>query len=452
MEDRVSQITVERALRMLSEENLVRTRRGSGIYVAWHEEDDYYIPFHRPAGKGKCITLVHSLLGGTPVSDAILYGFAQRFMDVNPDIRIRFVKLNPNEGEDPYLQRFSNGELPTCGEFFWHSRYAKMNMLYPLDMLFGFEEISRKLLPQAVYSTPDLNGEQHIHALYFYLEIPRFLILNMRHFSSPGAALPNRSLSWPEVIRIKRAFDRTCLSRPSFSIALPHPNLFHNVLPYVELMGQDLLQEGYSPYSPEAFAHIFNSQSALTVLKTLKELMADGNVLSCNTQERFALGDVGLHPFASQWLLYLLDTFNSDMPYFISPYPPVGNNKVYRPFHSGFHVGIFRGSIKSEVQLEAAWRWLRFFFYPKSQELLSLQMKFPAVAKVEPLWKVHNPLLYSQAKIALKKSVPQPDFAGMRPAFIAIGKEITAFLQGHSNEETCLREIRNSLKRLFPDA
>lgn len=133
---------------------------------------------------------------------------ADSFMQNNPEISIRFIKINKAGAEDPYLQRISSNDLPACGEIFWHAAYAKQNALYPLENLPDFQEIEEKVHQQAIYSTLNRENELHVHALYLYLSIPSFLILNPGLLEKAGITPPTIQPSWSSLQQMLQICDR----------------------------------------------------------------------------------------------------------------------------------------------------------------------------------------------------------------------------------------------------
>ncbi len=133
---------------------------------------------------------------------------ADSFMQNNPEISIRFIKINKTGAEDPYLQRISSNDLPACGEIFWHAAYAKQNALYPLENLPDFQEIEEKVHQQAIDSTLNRENELHVHALYLYLSIPSFLILNPGLLEKAGITPPTIQPSWSSLQQMLQICDR----------------------------------------------------------------------------------------------------------------------------------------------------------------------------------------------------------------------------------------------------
>lgn len=440
----VSPITMKTVLRNLRDEHMIRTVRGSGTYVSWKKENDYYANLETASSSNRH-QVIHSLLSPSPAYEYMMNQLADTFMRNNPHISIRFVNIRPEDTADPYLLRIQNGDLPTCGEFYWHSLYAKQNALYPLEKLPDFPELQEELHRHAFYQTADEDQVPHVHALYIYLGIPSFLILNCDLLKQTGFKPPQTSVTWSQINRVVRAFAKSGQKAPFYATALNTPHSYHGVKSYIELMGQDLFNSTYQPDSIESFYDIFNTESALIGLEHLRKLQERGKLLRHRAHEYFALGDVGVLPFASSWTLNLIDMMSPSLNYFAYPHPPVGRNRLYRSFHSGFSVGIFRRGVKSETQLMAAWEWLRFFFHRRSQYLLSQTLKLPVRKGVTPYIQESRPFIDNLTKHLLVNSVPQPDFVGLRQVFTIVGQRIAFLLQGKSSPEKCLTEIKETL-------
>lgn len=442
----VSAITIRTALRNLQQEGYIRSVRGRGSFACWKKEQEYYLSAISSAGRKLEIT--HLLFAPKPTDSYLMNMLADAFMEKNPQISVKFTELRPRGMEDPWLQLIASGELPQCGEFFWHAAYAEQDALYPLEELPDFEELKQELHPGAVYPTRNGSGESHIHALYLFFGVPLFMIFNVDHLEHAGGRVPYKPLSWPQIFRISRAIAERKRSGAAFAAAIAAPYSYHGVKPFIELLGQDLFQRGVPLTDLNSFAGLFQTGGALAGLELLEKILPRGRTLLRKCDEHFALGEVGFLPFASSWCLNLLEMMNQEQRYFISPIPPVGEHRKYRSFHSGFSVGIFRNGIASSEQLQVTWEWIRFLFHRRSQYLLSQDFRLPVRRGVESYLQRENPLLYAMAHNMLRNSVPQPDFSGMRRAFACAGRKITSFLHGEFSPEECLKAIREDLNHL----
>ncbi len=443
----VSLITIKTVMRNLQQNGYVHSIRGNGTFVCWKKEQEYYLS--SSTFRKRNIEILHSLFSPTPAYSYIMNILADAFMEKNPQVSIRFMEVRPHGADDPYLQLLGTGKMPLCGEFFWHAMYAKLDALYPLDQLPDFDELKQELLPHAFYPTPGNRNKSHIYALYFYLGIPLFMILNSGLLEKVGLPLPLKHLTWPLLHKINRTFAGSRQFSVPYSAAVTKPFSYHGVKPFIELMGQDLFHRGNSLMDMESFLNIFNSESAHVGLEHIRRIIDEGNILFQKGNEYFALGDVGLLPFSSSWSLNLIEMLNPELQYHISPIPPVGKNKKYRSFYSGYCIGIFRNGIASDTQLQMAWEWLRFFFHRRSQYLFSQEFKLPVRCGSESYLQKKSPMLNILARNMLSDSIPQPDFIGMRPAFAIAGHQINRFLNGMLSVEQCLANIREDLMRQF---
>ena len=440
----VSAVTIRTALRNLRQDGFVRPVRGRGTFACWKKEQEYYLSAAPTAARKLEIT--HLLFAPKPADSYLMNVLADAFMEKNPQVRVKFSEIRPRGMTDPWLELISRGELPQCGEFFWHAAYAEQDALYPLEELPDFDELKQELHPGALYPTLNGAGEAHIHALYLFFEVPLFMIFNVDQLERAGLRVPYKPLSWPQICRVSRVLGEW---KPgaAYAAALSAPYSYHGVKPFIELFGQDLFNRNALPTDWDSFAGIFRSESAPAGLELLGKILPSGRTLLHKSDEYFALGEVGFLPLASSWCLNLLEMINQEQRYFISPIPPVGGNRKYRSFHSGFSVGIFRNGIVSNAQLQMTWEWIRFLFHRRSQYLLSQDFRLPVRNGVESYLQKANPLLYGMAHNMLRNSVPQPDFVGMRRAFACAGRRVSAFLHGELSAESCLRLIQDDLKR-----
>ena len=439
----VSRITIAAVFEHLREAGLIRSVRHAGSFVCYEPEDDYFrtILPHR-----KKTEIIHSLLMPTPAGLHIMELIANIFMQHNPEISIRFRELRPPGSKDIYWELRKSGDLPTCGEFFWHALYAKYNMLCPLEDLPGFQKLLNSLHTQFVYETENSRAENHIHALPLFLGVPICMTLNL-DICRKAEIEPKTPRKWSDLLKIAKALGENRRFGYYYSAALTMPQAFHGVKPWVEMLGQDLFVRGGQCTNRQLFQEIFGSPGALEALKNLESLMTHSRIRFKKGTEYFALGDTALLPFTTNWALSLIRMITPDMNKLIFPPPPVGTNHLYRSIVSSFGVGLFQQGIKSEEQKEAAWKWIRFLFHPQPQYLLSQEYRLPARRDTRIYLAETDPELYKLCLQVLKNGVPQPDFVGMRQYFAVAGRYLSQFLHRRLGPEECLRQIGEELSR-----
>ena len=439
----VSPITIKRVIKTLCQEGLLRTVRGTGCFVSWKKEQEYYSDFSINSRRVTKIT--HSLLNPTPTYSYIMHSLADAFMAQNKHVDIVLHEIRQKNSEDPYLQMLTNGQLPVCGEFFWHALYARLNMLYPLERFSELAELQEDLLPGSCLPTQDGGNDEHIHALRLYTGIPIFTLINQERMEKVGLPSNTSAMTWPKLLKLAQKFSAESKDPTVYTTTLALPESYHGVKPFIELMGQDLFNRTKSPVTPQDLCSIFSSESAFEALENLRTLLDCGKVLYNMGHPRFTLGDVGILPFSTSWDMSLIQMLNPSLKYFASPMPTGKHHRKYCSFSSGFYVGIFRNSISSDLQLHAAWEWLQFLFHKRSQYLLSQEFKFPSRRGADSYLQQQTPMLNSMANNMLKNSIPQPDFPGIRQAYSTIGRELTAFILEKNPPDICLRNIREKL-------
>lgn len=439
----VSRITIAAVFEHLRDAGLIRSVRRAGTFVCYEPEDEYFRP---ELPYRKKTEIIHSLLLPTPAGLHIMELIANIFMQNNPEISIRFRELRPTGSKDIYWELRKSGDLPTCGEFFWHALYAKYNMLCPLENLPGFQNLLNSLYTQFVYKTENSRSENHIHALPLFLGVPIFMTLNL-DICRKAELEPRIPRKWTTLLKIIEALGKNKRSAYYFSAALNMPHGFHNVKPWLEMLGQDLFVRGEQCTNKLLFQQIFSSPGALDALKNIESLMTYGKIRFKKGTEYFALGDTAFLPFTTNWALSLIRMITPDMNKLIFQPPPVGANHIYRSFVSSFGVGLFQQGIKSEEQKEAAWKWLRFLFHPQPQYLLSQEYRLPARRDTRIYLAETDPELYKLCLQVLKNGVPQPDFVGMRQYFAIAGRYLSQFLHRRIPPEECLQQINDALSR-----
>ena len=125
--------------------------------------------------------------------------------------------------------------------------------------------------------------------------------------------------------------------------------------------------------------------------------------------------------------------------------PPVCGAKNYRPFYSGYSVGIFRGGISSIQQRNAAWNWLKFLFCRQAQEVSSQSMYIPVHREASSYGAQFAPEIWKIAENALSNALPHPDFVGMRRIYSQMSNPLRQFLTQKIRAKECLALLRNSI-------
>lgn len=438
----VSQITISSVFTRLQKCGLIRSIPHKGSFVCYVPEDDYV----RRAVSGRIMTkIIHSLISPTPVYLNIMNHLANIFMQNNPEVDISFRVLRKKGDSDPYLELQQTKDLPSCGEFFWHSRYARYDMLCPLEELDGFEMLRQSLYTQFVYQTADGSGKSHIHAMPLFCGIPIFMILN-RDICRKVGVEPIVPHTWQKLLKLTGELCESSKMR-FYVTSMTVPRGYGGVKPWVEMLGQDLFSHAMQCNTFESYLKIFTTSGALSALENIESLINAGFVRYNKSVEYFALGETAFMPFSTNWTLSLLKAIMPDMDTLIFSPPPVGKNRVYRSFAATFSVGIFRQGIRTEIQKAFAWKWLRFLLHPQSQYLISREYRLPARRDAAISLQETEPELYAFCSEALRRAIPQPDFAGMRKSYEIAGRNIVNFLCRRLTPEQCLQNIVSDLNK-----
>lgn len=446
-EYKVSMITIIGAVRMAEEKGFIETRQGSGTYVKWRSEDVFF-PFAKR--NGRKIEVTHTLLSPTPLARFVAQQLAECFMKVYTDIRIRFQEIQiSRDREDPYIQRIANGDMPCSGEFYWHAIYARLDALLPLEELPGFESLQAALLPQALYRTRNAAGELRCHAIYQNLGLPAHVLVNRQWMNAIGVSLPEKIFNWSQLFRMLRHSGDRNAPAGMYAGALQVPHEWHGVKCYLELMGQGVLGGNYDFTSSDTMERIVCSESALNALENLQEFLSirPGAILLGKPNENFAIGRVGILPYAASWTHHLLSTMNAEWETVAGTLPAIAPETACHSFYSGFSIGIFRDGIRSREQLTATWNWIKFLLSRQAQELGSQSMTLTVRRDATPYIAEVNPKICDLANRILQKAVPQPDFVGMRRVFSDISPTLATFLHGELTAAQCLEKLRKAVRR-----
>lgn len=441
----VSQITISSVFARLQKEGLIHSVPHKGSFVCYEPEDNY---FYCATSTPKKIKIVHTLISPSPAYLHIMNHLADVFMQNNPDVHISFRELRSKGNTDPYLELQQTKELPSCGEFFWHARYAWDNMLCPLEKMPGFEKLYESLYTEFVYPTINNKGQQHIHALPIFQGIPIFMILN-RGICEKAGVEPITPHSWQKLLKLIEKLSESSKNTSRFYVtSISVPQGPHGVKPWVEMLGQDLFYHKIQCTDLESFRKIFTTSGALSALKNMESLIKNGIVRYQQSVEYFALGNTAFMPFSTNWTLSLIRTIMPDIDKLIFSPPPVGTNRIYRSFASEFCIGIFRDGIHSETQKAVVWKWLRFLLHPQSQYLISRDYQLPIRKDAAIFLKETDPELYEFCSEVLNQAIPQPDFVGIRNSYEIAGHHIVNFLRHRLTAEQCLCNIVSDLEKM----
>lgn len=441
----VSRITIVGVMKLLKDAGFVSQKRGSGTFISWQPESVFF-PFLNRSGKD-AVEVSFALLDPNPLKRFIMQLLADCFMKIHTDVKVRLVELFPASGTDPYLQRISSGDLPCCGEFFWHALYARLNSLLPLEELPHFTDLQNELVPQASYPTVDADGSPHIHAINCCIDLPSCFGINVDWAEQLQVYIPKSGITWPVIFRMLR--HAPAGKTAPYACALMKLQGWSGIKFLLELMGQDVLGAGFESFSAACIPKILESDGALSALEHLSELLAyhDQVLLTPKIYEQFVLGQVGLLPFASSWVQFLQSILNNQGRFSYSDMPSLRPGHVYQHFYSGFSLGIFRGGITSQKQLHATWAWMRFLFGSFPQELSSQWMMLAVRKDAVPHIAKVNPELYKISCQALRHSCPQPDFVGMRRVYSDISLPLQRFFERKISSAACQKEMLDVVAR-----
>ena len=440
-EYQVSRITVVGAMELLKNAGFVTQSRGRGTFVCWQKESVFFPFLNRQQPKEVEVTF--AMLKANPQKRFVMQLLADCFMKIYTDVNIRLIELSYSSDTDPYLQRISSRDLPCCGEFFWHSLYARINALQPLEELPRFNELQKDLLPQAIGPTSDADGVSHIHAININFDLPSYFCVNCEWAEQLPVYIPSSGITWSVISRMFRHAAGKNLKQ--HTLGLCKPQGWSRVKFILELMGQDVLDHELKNTSASCIHKILHSGSALMALEHLQEWLSypEQLFISGKDYEHFALNQIGLLPFGSSWLQFLQKTINGTENVRYFDMPALRKGRVYQHFYSSFSLGIFRGGISSQKQLHAAWDWMRFLFGSFPQELTSQEMTLAVHKDVTPHVAKVNPALYEISRQALRHSWPQPDFVGLRMMYSDLALPLQKFFDRQYSGQECLKEMQN---------
>jgi len=422
----VSRITVVGALRELEAEGVVVKCHGRGSFVAKEAFAEDYENIFTHTASGQETEITFGMFRPTPQYRWLVKTLANLFQLENPKIKVTPVDVlpPPDMAADAFLLRLAAGTVPTTAEFFMHADYAAVDALEPLETMPGFPELAAALHPKCVYETLDSGGALHVHALATKLN-SRVVLVNARLLREAGGDPDGGLWNW-EVLADWAARLGRLAGRHGLFVGLPEG--WHNIIGLLPcLWGSGAAW----PNSAEGFAAMLGSDTAAAGLGALSRLLAaGGRDAPANGLDLFAVGKVGLVLSGATWPLALLEQMSDQFEVKALPIPNPGGGGPPPSVVGNFSVGIFKPAVKSELELEAAWQWLRFLFRTKQQFTLTTDLNFPALKNLPSQLERSHPEAGAVFKAALDGGRPQFDFKDVRAALNAFGPELRRCLLG----------------------
>jgi ABC-type glycerol-3-phosphate transport system substrate-binding protein len=323
----------------------------------------------------------------------------------------------------------------------------KWSGFMPLENMPGFQELTESLYPQCYYRTKNASREEHIHALASKINT-RVILANMDMMNKAGIknteTLPDMQ-TLAEWVRILGQY--TSRQKPEYyGCYMDIPFGWHGIIgnfPYLWTQGQ--LTENHSL---EAYIKFIESKDCRQGFDNMADLYTLGNPAPINGLDLFALGKVGIALSTSCWPIALnelmVEKFNIKAYLIPSETPELPVRSVM----GSYSLGIFRSAVKTEEELQAAWKWIKFLFRKQQQFLQTSDYSFPAVKKIPNALQKLYPELANVIEESLLCSNPQFDFRNIRNALIITGEEFTQCVVSKKPSQQCISRILTQLKNL----
>ncbi|MFA6715152.1 MAG: extracellular solute-binding protein [Victivallaceae bacterium] len=447
----VSRVTIVGALAELEREGIIRKIQGSGSYIDTELlAEDYSDIFRHITSKPKT-EISFGVFKPSIQYEFTIKTLARVFQLENPDIRVRVETVTPENceaEEDIYLLKIGSGKAPAVGEFFLHADYAAINGLMPLENMPGFAELAKSLYPQCCYRTRDASGEDHVHALASKINT-RIVLANVDLLHAAGIrnveTLPDIQTLTEWVEKLGEYTRKQ--NREYYGVFMDVPTGWHGVIgnfPY----WWSCREKPDENYSLQAYTDFIAGADCCRGFDVLAGFYARGNPAPVYGAELFALGRVGLALMTGCWPL----TLNELMPVRVNvrayqiPSEQAGAPAV--SVMGNYSLGIFRSAVKTDAELEAAWKWIKFLFRKQQQFLQTSDYFFPAVKKIpNALWESH-PEIAGVFEESLARSNPQFDFRNIRRALAVTGDEYRKCLLSGQPGRQCTGRILEQLRNL----
>ena len=444
----ISRITVVGALRELANEGVITKSHGRGSFVAKESFEEDYENIFTHTSSGQETEITFGMFRPTPQYRLLIKTLANLFQLENPRIKVTPVDVFPpaDMTNDIYLLRIGEGTAPSVGEFFMHADYAAINALAPLETLPGFQELAASLRPQCSHETIDANGEKHVHALALKGGT-RVLLANINMLKDAGINPDTAPLNWSVLGEwVGKLSRRNAAKRPGhFAWFAGLPEGWHNViglLPY--LWGDPARWE----HSTDGFIKMLESKELRQGLKFLSKLHAAGGHAPVNGQDLFAVGQVGLILNSATWPLALSELMSDKFEIRAFPIPSPDGASPLVSVNGNFSVGIFNSAVRSDLEMDAAWRWIKFLFRSKQQFALTTDLTFPALRNLPSQLGKSHPDIEVVFRSAMDAGAPQFDFKNVRMALNAFGQEARRCLTGKTSPDKCAAATIDKIKAI----
>jgi ABC-type glycerol-3-phosphate transport system substrate-binding protein/DNA-binding transcriptional regulator YhcF (GntR family) len=446
----VSRITVVGALKELADEGIIRKAPGSGSYISCEKlEEDYEDIFSQITGRAK-VEISFGLRNADPCYELLIRTLAGLFQLEHPDIKVRVenIHIHPHEKDDIYLFKIGGGNAPSVGELFMYSDYALINGLVPLENLPGFQNLASAIPPHCFYETVNADEEKHIHALPFKLNI-RTIFVNVDLLKEAGIkdfdAPLDRELLREWVALLGKHTKRK--SSGEYGISLEVPDGWHGVVGQFPYLWKS---RGEFSNSLAGFRELLESQAAQNGIDFLSDLYKCGNPSPIDGLDLFAAGRVGLLVSGGIWPLFLNRMMVKKFQIKAFPIPSEEKGVDAPSVLGSYSLGIFRSAVKSEAELEAAWKWIKYLFRKKQQYwITSNDFSFPVLNSNMPCaLKKEYPELYPVLAKALNGSITQFDCHNIHKAMFLFGKELKKRFNGETGSVACIENSLRSIEQL----
>ena len=230
----------------------------------------------------------------------------------------------------------------------------------------------------------------------------------------------------------------------TYGTSMPLPFGWHNVIGYFPYLWGDAAGVNSSARS---FVEVLNGKSCLEGLHALARWHQCSRPAPPEDDDMFLFGKIGLVLSSTRHPWHVNGMSHRSSPFRYYSIPVSYGRKKSVSLLGNFSVGIFKGGVRNEEELHAAWRWLKFLFQKRAQYPLSLDFDSPARldagSRLAELPDFHkNTMLHT-----IRNARPQFDFKNIRAALSVFGDELRLCLCGEITQEQC---IENTMKRL-PD-
>jgi len=434
---KVSRITILGALRELENDGYIESRQGSGTFVTRNKRAN------RAIKREASIKITFGINGYYEFLNLYRY-LISLFREEYPEIDVEpvSVRMSARPEQDPYILSIASGNIPTAGEFYMHADYAAANGLVPLENMDGFKEIEQNLRDNCMEHTLDASGELHVHAMPDRMN-PKVIFVNNSILKAAGVDTTKFPESFDELLEWAGKTGRYTQSQSSgrYGVFIDPPTHCDSMISYYPYIWAS---DGYkAANSKDEFLSLLEGEGKW--MDFMLRILEKGNPYRENRgMELFLAGHVGIMLSDPGRTLQTSKILVPDFEIKAMPVPPFARGGNTTATVGDMSIGIFRAGARSDEEIDAAWKWIKFLLRPDIQKIIAeAYWNIPANKSAElPYPDDPNYSLYLKT---VEMGKAQYDFKDIRKVLTIFARELNDCFSRKIQIDECLKNTKNRI-------